>query len=516
MRRSGNYTPYKTAPPKSRVVNGTRSRSPARYSKVKKSKGRSRSSKTTVKKVTKKRRLRAMKKIEAIEMIDYGDAYRTPDSYYVRDSRYGRVYGCPPPKHNLLHVNEDPTLGGTCFKSPSPAGELSLFNSSCKRTPMSSHYNRVIPWDHKRKDFVYGAVQDACFKGFYDRRSLKSKIDLNRTYSSWDPVSTYNLVFLAVFGLIALALIVWIILIIIYWDHFKDNWGWWIFWLVLLIIFLLIIWYIFKLVSNNRTKKRFQRIDEACQDINNRNLCGTGTYVYPGENAAWLEVEMDPRRTVIGGPIRHDSMSYSLDNTPNLGKRIIKVPPRGVRGASTRIVEETTVVRGGNGNISEYSRAGRSEANSIRNSQNVMLHGSRPPSQMEEPSVNNSGYERLSNNQSVYQSNYSRGPKASYASSGNQSVGGASAKKMSFYEKLRKSKASGIGASGFESGFNSNFKSEASNMNSFANPVSGGGRSINGNSFVGGRGRSRSRSKSPRGFQSTGKPLNLMGKSPRR
>lgn len=505
--RSAGYTPYKTAPPRSRVVDGARSRSPARYDKVTTSKTVTRGSSRSLKKVRKTRRKKAMRKMEAIEMIDYGDAYRTPDSYYVRDSRHGKVYTCPPPKHNLMHVNEDPTLGGTTFKTPSPPGMCNSFNRSCKRTPISSYYTRIIPWDHKNKDFVYGAIQDACFKGYYDRRSLKSKIDLNRKYSSWDPVSCYNYCWAITVGLIALAVLIWLILMILNWTHFKANWRWWLFWLAVIFAILICFCCIFKAGANSRAKKRFQRIDEACQDINKRNLYGTGTAVYPGEDAAWLEVEMDPRRTVIGGPIRHDAMSYNMDNTPNLGKRIVKVPARAPQ--TTTVIEET-VVRSGNGSVSDISRGGSMERNSFNNSENIMLHGSRPPSQMNESSVMmNSGYERLSNNDSVYQSNYSRGPspnaRASYASSENK---GNSAKKMSFYERLRQSKA---GNSGY-SGFNSGFQSGNSNINSFANPVSGATRGVNDNSYA------RSNSNSPRakGFESTGAPLNLMAKSPRR
>lgn len=511
MRASANYTPYKTAPPRSRVVND-RSRSPGRYNKVTRSSSRkSRKRMSTkkemkVRKITKKRKLRSQRKMEAINMIDYGDAYRTPDTYYVRDSRAGKVYSCPPPKHNLLHVNEDPTLGGTTYKKPAPPGIWSSFNTATKKTPISSNFTRVIPWDHKNKDFVYGSVQDACFKGFYDRRSLKSKIDLNRKHSSWDPVSCYNLCFAATLGLIAVAVIVWLILMILKWDHFKSNWVWWLFWLAVIIAVLVCFCCIFKAGANARTKKRFQRIDEACQDINNRNLYNTGTRVYPGESGAWLEVEMDPKRTTIGGPIRHDAMSYSMDNTPNMAKRIVNVPPR---GATTTVVEET-VVRAGSGGINDISRS-----NSVRNSQNVMMDNSRPPSQIEDPMGMESGYERLPNNDSVYMSNYPQAPqaRASYASSK-----GNSAKKMSFYEKLRKSKAqkSQIGNSQYSNNFNNN---GGSMMNgSFANPVSGAGRSVNGgNSFVGGRGSfGVGGSRSPRNFETTGAPLNLMAKSPSR
>lgn len=509
MRASANYTPYKAAPPRSRSVKD-RSRSPARYNKVTKSSKKSRKRMTSMKsnkirKIKKKRKLRSQRKMDAINMIDYGDAYRTPDSYYVRDSNHGKVYSCPPPKHNLLHVNEDPTLGGTTYKTPAPPGTWSTFNTAAKKTPISSNFNRVIPWDHKNKDFVYGSVQDACFKGFYDRRSLKSKMDLNRSHSSWDPVSCYNICWAITLGLIAVAVLVWLILMILNWTHFKKNWYWWLFWLAALIAILVCFCCIFKAGANARTKKRFQRIDEACQDINRRNLHNTGTRVYPGESAAWLEVEMDPRKTTIGGPIRHDAMSYSLDNTPNVAKRIVKVPPRGVQ---TTVVEET-VVRGGNGGINDISRS-----NSIRASQDFMLDNSRPPSQIAEPVGMESGYERLPNNDSVYMSNYPQAPKprASYASSNANS-----AKKMSFYEKLRKSKAqkSQIGNSQY-SNFNNN---GGSMMNgSFANPVSGAGRSINGDSFVRG-GNSfgvNGGSRSPRNFESTGAPLNLMAKSPRR
>ena len=201
------------------------------------------------------------------------------------------------------------------WRPPGLKAPFQPFNTACSNTPQSTYYTRVIPWDHKRKDFVYGAAQDACFKGFYDRRSLKSRIDLNKKYSSWDPVSCYNILFWILAAILLIGILVWVICMIVYWDDFyhRAQWGWWVFWLLLANVIIVIFMCICRCGANARTKKRFQRINEACADINKKNLHGTGTYIYPGESAAWLEVEMDPRRTMIAGPVRHDRLSSGLD-----------------------------------------------------------------------------------------------------------------------------------------------------------------------------------------------------------
>jgi len=506
MRRSraSSYTPYKTAPPKSRLVRGSRRRSPSAYKQTrlrtsKSPKGR----KFKKTRTTKRKKVRGERTIEAINMIDYGDAYRTPDTYYVRDSRWGKVYSCPKPKNNLLHVNEDPTLGGSSYK-PSAGGICSTFNKATKRTPMSSYYTRVIPWDHKDKDYVYGAVQDSCFKGYYDRRSLKSKIDLNRHESSWDPVSTYNLCFYLTVGLIALAILLFVILMIIHWGDFKYNWRWWFFWLILGILILLLFCCLCRYGANSRTKKRYQRIHEACEDINKRNLYGTGTQVWPGESAGWLEVEMDPRRTVIRGPPRHDSMSYNLQ--PAMAPRKVKAVTTTEHVTRTaprrqKIIEETTIVRGENA----------SGIGGIRRSD--MLHGSQPPSQMSS-FRGNSDYSRL-NQESAYKSNFSRSPspvpqnRASYNSSG-ADYDPASSKKMSFYEKLRASKSGGNNSR--ISDFNSGFSQSRSGASSYMTPVQNRSNNV---SQVSRSNASFGQSRNTV-THSTGKALNLMAASPRR
>lgn len=232
------------------------------------------------------------------------------------------------------------------WKTPSFAAPFSTFNSACKRTPQSTYHTRVIPWDHKRKDFVYGAVQDACFKGFYDRRSLKSRIDLNKKYSSWDPVTLYNYIYLILVVFLIIIVLVWLVCMVVYWDEFyhENNWPWWVFWLAVIVMLAVLFICVFRFGANARTKKRFQRINDACVDINRKNLHGTGTYVYPGESAAWLEVEMDPRRTMISGPIRHDKLSRGIEQDVHVVER---------KPVTHKKIVEEVIVNSANGNIND-------------------------------------------------------------------------------------------------------------------------------------------------------------------
>lgn len=66
--------------------------------------------------------------------------------------------------------------------------------------------------------------------------------------------------------------------------------------------------------ENSRNKKRFQDLDRACQDINSKNLMGTGTSVNPGEDGAWLEIDLDPRRTMIEGGVVRDKSEDIIEN----------------------------------------------------------------------------------------------------------------------------------------------------------------------------------------------------------
>lgn len=329
----------------------------------------------------------------------------------------------------MSHYNEDPTLGGMAWKTPTLAAPFSTFNRACKKTPQSTYHTRVIPWDHKRKDFVYGATQDACFKGFYDRRSLKSRVDLNKKYSSWDPVTCYNYTFMALAALLIIGILVFLISTIVYWNNFyhKSQWPWWFFWFFVFVALIVLFMCLFRCGSNARTKKRFQRINEACVDINKKNLHGTGSYVYPGESAAWLEVEMDPKRTMISGPIRHDRMSRGLEQDVHVVER---------KPVTHKVVEEV-IVNSSNGNVNDIQRE---RYNSVA-----------PPNQIREPVM-----ESRVGGESVYRSNYSEvnaSPRGIYNDSTLPSTG----KKMSFYQKLKakkraeKDSTSGVRDSEFQS-----------------------------------------------------------------
>lgn len=373
--------------------------------------------------------------MEMIEMIDYGDAYNPPEAYYVKEGNFGKVYSCPKPKQNLSHINEDSTLGGTNWTPPGLSAPMCPFNTACANTPISSYYNRVIPWDHKRKDYVYGAAQDAEFKGFYDRRSLKSRIDLNKNHSSWDPVSCYNLVFWILAAILAIAILVWIICMIVYWNDFytRSQWPWWVFWLVVLIMIVVIFMCIFRCGANARAKKRYQRIHEACADINKKNLHGTGTYVYPGEAGAWLEVEMDPRRTMISGPVRHDRWSSGLEQDVHVVER---------KPVTHHQVVEQVIVNSGNGEINSIAKD---------------RYQSVVPDQVVQP-INNG---RMSE-ENVYSSGYNtQGP------ADNTQIQ-TSGREQSFYQKLKAKKMAER-----ESEF------AQSNFESYATPVNASARDVN-------------------------------------
>lgn len=95
--------------------------------------------------------LRKKPKIVMIERTDYSEAYKTPDNYFIRDSKFGKIYCCPEPKMNLTHVNQDPTLGGERYRKLIPPAPLFNFNTFFNKTPRSTNYHRVIPWDDKKR-----------------------------------------------------------------------------------------------------------------------------------------------------------------------------------------------------------------------------------------------------------------------------------------------------------------------------------------------------------------------------
>lgn len=183
---------------------------------------------------------------------------------------------------------------------------MSNFNSAVSNTPKSTNFKRIIPWDSDLGDFVYGAVQDDCFKRRYNRKSLKMKIDREMDPDDWDPVSTYNTCFLVTLILILFTLIVTGVLIFIFFDNFKQFWFWWLLGFVVLLITFIVVLCIFRSSSNSKSNRRSSKLEEICTYLNGKYLKGIGTGVFPGQSGAWLEVDLDPRRTTIEGRVQKD------------------------------------------------------------------------------------------------------------------------------------------------------------------------------------------------------------------
>lgn len=198
---------------------------------------------------------------------------------------------------------------------------MSNFNNAVSQTPKSTSFKRVIPWDSSSGDFVYGAVQDPCFRKKYNRKSLKHKIDREMDPDDWDPVSGYNTCFLVTIILIALTLIGTGILVFIFWDNFLQNWYWWLLVFVVLLITFIVVLCIFRSMSNKKVTRRQAQLEEVCTYINKTYLDGSGTGVFPGQAGAWLEVDLDPRKTKIEGSIIKDegegTKSQKIDVNPD-------------------------------------------------------------------------------------------------------------------------------------------------------------------------------------------------------
>ena len=243
------------------------------------------------------------------QLLNAGPRY-WEESYMLPPVTDDQVAQVPPPKDTLMHVNDDPSLGGETWRIPTPTAPLSDFNNACKATPVSDDFTRIIPWDHKKKDFVYGAVEDQIFRGRYDRRRLKRKLDHVKQQGSWDPSGSYNKCYICCLIAGALFLIAWVLMFAYrpycWWCWlFSNQLAWWL--LPLLILMILYTWCcICKAASNHAARNRSRYIKHALEDVNDRHLKGSGVYLKPGPKAAWIEVDMDPNRTDIVGDVIDD------------------------------------------------------------------------------------------------------------------------------------------------------------------------------------------------------------------
>ena len=258
--------------------------------------------------------------IEEASLIDYRDCYRQPSEYFVKNSAFGKVYRVNKPKNNFIVCNNDPTLGGQQFQTPCGSSGSKMFSiissefdRACAKTPRSTYYKRIIPWDDKKKEYVYAALQENEFKGFFDRRSLKSRLR-NITGHDIRKSSCFKLSQLLILIFIISIFIALIIVITLNFKDIQDKPFLYCIPFIAILIVTLSMFFIIRQGENSNNKKRFQKLNTACEDINIKYLADSGTSIHPGLNAAWLELDLDPRRTMImGDPVRDRSEKVIQD-----------------------------------------------------------------------------------------------------------------------------------------------------------------------------------------------------------
>lgn len=248
------------------------------------------------------------------QLLNAGPRY-WEESYLLPPVTDDEIAQVPPPKDTHFHINDDPSLGGETWRVPTPKAPFSDFNSACRATPVSDDMTRVIPWDHKKKDFCYGATHDHIFRGRYDRRRLKRKLDHVKQHGSWDPTGSYNKCFICCLISAALFLIAWILLWAYrpycWWCAIMSNlWIWFL--LPLFALMICCTWCcICKASANHATRNRYRYIKHALDDVNDRHLKGSGVHLRPGTKAAWIEVDQDPDRTDVVGGVVDDFRLYN-------------------------------------------------------------------------------------------------------------------------------------------------------------------------------------------------------------
>lgn len=240
-----------------------------------------------------------------------------------------KVYIVPPPKNNLQHITSEemyPVLGGYTHTLPDPiSAPLSRYNTALAKTPKSTSYNRIIPFDCSTSKFVYGAIQDKIFKKKYDRAALRSKMlrefdksiinkipktkplpklpPNEKHYGVGYPSKSYNMCFCVLLIFLAFFFLVTAIFLVVYWDNFTKNWYWWLLVIVLILAIAFGICCIVRASHNTKTLERYNLLEEIAGEINRKYLRGIGSKVIIGDEGAWMAVEMDPRRTKVRGDV---------------------------------------------------------------------------------------------------------------------------------------------------------------------------------------------------------------------
>ena len=251
----------------------------------------------------------------------------------LMSSRIGGI-GLPPPKANLEHINTDKTLGGDTY-TPSGA-PFSSFAKETKLTPRSRTRKRVIPWDNKTKDFVYGAIHSEVLLGRMGRRGIKKEMDKIKNQVPWSPDGSITIFLIIALVILILGLLLGIFLAILLWDEFKQYWYVWLLIGLIIIILAAVILFIGIMKINSNIKKREVAIFEKCQKLNAMLLKGSGAKINPGPKAAYLSVDLDDR-AFKGSSNSRRSM---YDEEPNVS--IVK--EKVVKDKDGRIIERRKVV----------------------------------------------------------------------------------------------------------------------------------------------------------------------------
>ena len=242
----------------------------------------------------------------------------------------------PPHRRNLDYINRDATLGGEMFK---PSGApLSKFATETKRTPWSRTFERVIPWDNKNKDYVYGAIYEEVLMGRISRRELKRRIDGTRPGTVWPPDKNMLLFLIIAVAILLIGLFIGILLMIIFWDEFKDYWWVWLIIAIVLIILAIIIVVIGVSITNSAIKKRETAILRECDHINRSRLHDSGIRLVPGPAAAYISVFLERGAYERWYESRYPTKSVIRNPGPTVMKEKI------VRDENGRIVDKSSVV----------------------------------------------------------------------------------------------------------------------------------------------------------------------------
>lgn len=283
-----------------------------------------------------------------VEDASYYDSSRGLHSPRGMPSRNGRSFvgpkedgavwtgtELPPPKNNLTHINRDMSLGGEMFR-PSKA-PLSKFAKATKWTPQSRTFHRVIPWDNKKKDFVYGAVHEDVLLGRTSRRRIKERIDSTRVARK-APDKLILPCLIAACLLLLIGLIIGIIIAIIWWTDFQKWWWVWLIIGAILFLIAIIMVVLAVVMTNSAIKKRETAIIRECDRINRSSLNGSGVKIVPGPHAAFLSLYLER-----GAYERW----YDQQHRPSFVKgspKVNVVKEKIVRDPMGHVVEKTTTV----------------------------------------------------------------------------------------------------------------------------------------------------------------------------